>query len=140
MKFSRSTIALYMGLVFVSGAALGVFGDRYYDATSSSNNRNRGKRAPSPEDFRKMYLNDMQKKLSLSTEQVTKLSSIMDETRSLLDEVHKRAVPERQEINRSQNEKVRALFDPFQRQKYDEMVQRMAEKGKNRGPRNGGGF
>ncbi|MEO8099490.1 MAG: hypothetical protein ABI811_17465 [Acidobacteriota bacterium] len=141
MKLSRATIALYMGLVFVSGATLGIFGNRYYDATTATNIRNRGKRPPSPEEFRKMYLNEMQKQLGLSTKQITKLSSIMDETRALLDELHKRAVPERQEIDRSQNEKIRSVFDPIQRQKYDEMMQRMAEQSKankNKGQRRGG--
>jgi len=139
MKSSRATIALYMGLVFASGAALGVYGDRYYAASTAQNTRGKGKRGPSPEEFRKMYLSGMQKQLLLSDEQVSKLSSLMDETRSLMDEMHKRNRPEQLEIQRSQNEKIRALFDNVQREKYDEMVKRMAEKGKNKG-RQGGGF
>ncbi len=139
MKSSRATIALYMGLVFASGAALGVFGDRYYAASTAQNTRGKGKRGPSPEEFRKMYLSGMQKQLLLSDEQVSKLSSLMDETRSLMDEMHKRNRPEQLEIQRSQNEKIRALFDNVQREKYDDMMKRMAEKGKNKG-RQGGGF
>jgi len=139
MKSSRATIALYMGLVFASGAALGVYGDRYYAASTAQNTRGKGKRGPSPEEFRKMYLSGMQKQLLLSDEQVSKLSSLMDETRSLMDEMHKRNRPEQLEIQRSQNERIRALFDNVQREKYDEMVKRMAEKGKNKG-RQGGGF
>ena len=34
MNFSRKTIALYVGLVSVSGAVLGVFGDRLYNVTT----------------------------------------------------------------------------------------------------------
>jgi Spy/CpxP family protein refolding chaperone len=142
MSSSRATIALYMGLVFASGAALGVYGDRYYEASTAQkdNNKNRGKRGPSPEEFRKMYLNGMQKQLLLSNEQVTKLSSIMDETRALLDEMHKRHRPEQQEIQRSQNEKIRAVFDNIQREKYDDMMKRMSErnKSKNKNRQNGG--
>lgn len=141
MKLSRATIALYMGLVFASGAALGVFGDQYYSASKARDSKNRGKRGPSPEEFRKLYLSGMQKQLLLSDEQVKKLSNVMDETRALLDEMHKRNRPEQLEIQRSQNEKIRALFDNVQREKYDEMMKRMAEKGKtkNKG-RQGGGF
>jgi hypothetical protein len=127
-----------MGLVFASGAVLGVFGTRYYEA-ETANAKGKGKR-PSPEEFRKNYLSLMQKQLLLNDEQVKKLSSIMDETRTLLDEAHKRAAPERMDIQRSQNEKIRSLFDPIQREKYDAMMQRMQEKGKGKGQRPGGGF
>jgi Spy/CpxP family protein refolding chaperone len=139
MSSSRATIALYMGLVFASGAALGVFGDRYY-AAEQTNGKGKGKRGPSPDEFRKMYLTGMQKQLLLSNDQVTKLSNIMDETRALLDDMHKRHKPEQQEIQRSQNEKIRALFDNIQREKYDEMMKRMSERGKSGKNRQGGGF
>ena len=89
MNSSRATIALYSGLVFASGAALGVYGDRYYAAsTQQETGKNKGRRTPSPDEFRKMYLNGMQKQLLLSDDQVSKLSNIMDETRSLLDDMH----------------------------------------------------
>ncbi len=142
MSSSRATIALYMSLVFASGAALGIYGDRYYAAsTAQDNSKNRGKRGPSPEEFRKMYLTGMQKQLLLSDDQVTKLSSIMDETRALLDEMHKRQRPEQQEIQRSQGEKIRAVFDNIQREKYDDMMKRMSERNKNKNKnRQNGGF
>jgi Spy/CpxP family protein refolding chaperone len=142
MKSSRAAIALYMGLVFVSGSALGVFGERYYLASQAQqNNRGKGKRGPSPEEFRRMYLTGMQKQLELNDDQVSKLSNIMDETRVLLDEMHKRHQPEQAEIQRSQNEKIRSVFDDAQRQQYDDMMKRMSERnrGKNKG-RQGGGF
>jgi Spy/CpxP family protein refolding chaperone len=144
MKLSRAGIALYMGLVFASGAALGVFGNRYYTASTAVQPNAKGKgggKRPSPEEFRQRYLAGMQKQLLLSDEQVKKLGNIMDETRVLMDTLHKRQQPEQAEIQRSQNEKIRAVFDNIQREKYDEMLKRMAEKGKlkNKG-RQGGGF
>jgi Spy/CpxP family protein refolding chaperone len=143
MKLSRASIALYVGLVFASGAALGVFGDRYYAASTAQTNvkgKGGGKR-PSPEEFRQRYLAGMQKQLLLSDQQVTKLASIMDETRVLMDDMNKRQRPEQAQIQRSQNEKIRAVFDTLQREKYDDMLKRMSEKGKlkNKG-RQGGGF
>lgn len=132
MKLSRSTIALYMGLVFASGAALGVVGNRYYAASTVPSNgkgKGQGKRF-SPEEFRQRYLDGMKKQLLLSDVQVTKLASIMDETRVLMEEMHKRQMPEQADIQRSQNEKIRAVFDAFQREKYDAMLKRMMEKGK----------
>ncbi|MEO5924894.1 MAG: hypothetical protein ABIR70_13825 [Bryobacteraceae bacterium] len=143
MNSSRATIALYMGLVFASGAALGVYGNRYYTASTeqTSTKSTKGKRGPSPEEFRKMYLTAMQKQLLLSDDQVTKLSAVMDETRTLMDDMHTRHRPEQQEIQRSQNEKIRALFDTIQREKYDAMQKRMQERGKSKTKnRPSGGF
>ena len=56
MNFSRKTIALYVGLVFVSGAVLGVFGDRLYTVTTVTKAKNA---KPSPEEFRRGYLGFM---------------------------------------------------------------------------------
>jgi Spy/CpxP family protein refolding chaperone len=143
MKQSRAIIALYMGLVFASGIALGVFGNRYYSASRAETavkGKSGGKR-PSPEEFRQRYLSGMKEQLLLSDEQVQKLGNLMDETRVLMDEMHKRHVPEQLEIQHAQNEKIRALFDDVQREKYDEMMKRIGErnKTKNKG-RPGGGF
>jgi len=141
MKFSRATIALYVGLVFASGLALGVFGQRYYAATTAQqNSKGKGKRGPSPEEFRKMYLSGMQRQLVLTDDQVSKLSNLMDETRALLDEMHKRHQPEQAEIQRSQNEKIRSLFDDVQREKYDAMMKRMGERNKSKNKGRPGGF
>ena len=141
MKLNRASIAVYMGLVFASGAALGVFGDRYYAASSAqSTNRGKGKRMPSPEEFRKMYLTGMQKQLLLSDDQVAKLGSIMDETRGLMDDMHKRQRPEQDEIQHAQNEKIRAIFDTIQREKYDATLKRMTERNKAKNKGRQGGF
>ncbi len=140
MKLSRGTIALYMTLVFASGAAIGVYGNRYYTASVESTNRNKGKRPPSPEEFRKMYLTNMQTQLLLSDEQVQKLTAVLDETRTLMNDLHKRQQPEQQEIQRAQNEKIRALFDSVQLEKYDAMMKRLSERAKNKGNKNRNGF
>ncbi len=78
MKLSRLAISLYVGLVFASGAVLGAFGHRLYSVStvvSAKQNRN-------AEEFRKRVIAEMQGRLKLSGEQVTKLNFIMDDTRS----------------------------------------------------------
>ena len=139
MNFSRKTIALYVGLVFVSGAVLGVFGDRLYTVTTVVN---KGKNAkPSPEEFRRGYLGFMQKRLSLTDEQVNKLGLILDETRVRMNEIHERTVPEQQDIQKMQSEKIRALLTPAQQAEYDIVVKERRERMKKGGPRGGpGGF
>ena len=127
MSLSRASIAVYMALVFASGAALGVFGNRYYVASSNVPTPLKGKgpgKRPSPEEFRQRYLDGMKKQLELTDAQVAKLSNIMDETRVLMDDLHKRQSPEQADIQRNQNEKIRAVFDASQRDKYDAMLKR----------------
>src|ERR1700692_1889883 len=111
MNFSRKSIALYVGLVFVSGGVLGIFGDRLYTVTTVTKAKNA---KPSPEEFRRGYLGFMQKRLSLTEPQVTQLGLILDETRARVNEVHERTVPDQQEIQKAQTEKIRALLTPAQ--------------------------
>jgi hypothetical protein len=140
MKLTRASISLYLALVFASGATVGVFGDRYYKASTEQNN-NKGKgRRMSPEEFRRAYLDGMKKQLVLSDPQVTKLGNIMDETRVLMDDMHKRQQPEQEEIQHMQQEKIRSVFDELQRSKYDDMMKKMSERNKNGKNKNRGGF
>ena len=77
MKLSRAAIALYVSLVFASGAVLGVFGHRLYTVSSVS-----AKAVRNPEEFRKRTMAEMQTRLKLTDDQVLKLNAIMDETRA----------------------------------------------------------
>jgi hypothetical protein len=138
MNFSRKSIALYVGLVFVSGAVLGVFGDRLYTVTTVTKAKNA---KPSPEEFRRGYLGFMQKRLGLNETQVTHLGLILDETRARMNEVHERTIPEQQEIQKAQSEKIRALLTPAQQAEYDVVVKERRERMKKNGSRGGpGGF
>ena len=137
MNFSRKTIALYVGLVFVSGAVLGVFGDRLYTVTTVTKAKNA---KLTPEEFRRGYIGFMQKRLTLTEPQVTKLGLIFDETRARMNEIHERAIPEQQEIQKVQTEKIRELLTPAQRTEFEAM-RKEREKMKKGGQRGGpGGF
>ena len=138
MNFSRKSIALYVGLVFASGAVLGVFGDRLYTVSTVTKAKNA---KLSPEEFRRGYLGFMQKRLTLTDPQVTKLGLILDETRARMNEVHDRTIPEQQEIQKSQSAKIRALLSPEQQAEYDVVIKERRERMKKAGPHSGpGGF
>jgi Spy/CpxP family protein refolding chaperone len=137
MNFSRKTIALYVGLVFVSGGVLGVFADRLYTVTTVTKAKNS---RLSPEEFRHGYIAFMQKRLNLTEPQVTKVGLIFDETRARMNEIHERAVPEQQEIQKAQTEKIRELLTPAQQAEF-EIMRKEREKMKKGGQRGGpGGF
>src|SRR5258708_1946234 len=115
MKLSKATIALYVALVFASGALLGVFGERLHSATVVNARK-------SPEAFRKEMVAEWQKRMSLNDEQVTKLNIILDETRSQFHEARQKMDPEMQAIRHGQQDKIRAMLKPEQRAEYEQRL------------------
>ena len=91
--------ALYVVLVFLSGAVVGVFGDRLYTAKAVIANVS----VPKPADYRKQYVEDMTKHLQLTRDQVTQLGAILDDTRTKFHEEHD-ARPRQQRENCSKSE------------------------------------
>jgi Spy/CpxP family protein refolding chaperone len=138
MNLSRKSIALYIALVFVSGAVLGVFGDRLYTVTTVVNKGKNTSAKMSPEEFRRGYLGFMQKRLNLTEQQVTQLGLILDETRARMNEIHERAIPEQQEIQKAQSEKIRGLLTPAQQTEYDVVIKERRERMKKGGGSRGG--
>ena len=130
MKLSRLTIALYVGLIFASGVVLGVFGHSLYAVTTVRSNP--------PEDLRKKTLAEMQKRMQLSNEQVSKINSIMDETRARFHEVRERYRPEMDALQKDQRDKVRSILSPTQLTEYEKMLKEREEHQKQNGGRGQG--
>src|SRR5579863_280410 len=129
MTLSRWKIALYVGLVFVSGAVLGAFSHRLYTVSGVSANAPRN-----PEEFRKRYMEEMKSRLKLTADQVTKLSVILDETRARVRSTRESIEPEIRKIRDEQQEKVHQILSADQRPEYDKMRQeREAEIQRNGG-------
>jgi len=138
MNFSRKSIALYVGLVFVSGGVLGVFGDRLYTVTTVTKAKNA---KLSPEEFRRGYIGFLRKRLALTEPQVTKLGLIFDETRAQMNEINDRTVPEQHEVQKASSDKIREILTPAQQAEYEVVLKEVRERRKKGGPRGGpGGF
>ena len=116
MRLNRAGIALYVGLIFASGVAIGAFGHRLYTANSISANTTRN-----PEEWRKRYMSEMTSRLGLRHEQVTKLNTILDETRARFQEVHEKSRPEMEAIRKEQIQRIRAILDGAQQVEYEKM-------------------
>ncbi len=116
MNFSRSSVTLYVLLVFCSGIAIGVFGHSLYTATAVSTATSQ-----KPEEWRKRYIGEMEARLKLKPEQVKNLGSILDETRVRFHEVRERTKPEFDSIRKQQVDKVKAILDDSQRAEYEKM-------------------
>ena len=140
MNLTRSSIALYIGLVFISGVVLGGFGDHLYGTYRISPAKS-GKAPKSPEEVRRGIIDFWKSHLKLTDDQVAKVGMIMDETRARMDEVHRRTIPAQQEIRREQMDKMRAMLSPEQKVEYDRLQKAREDRMKKGGPRGGpGGF
>jgi len=126
MKLSKASVIMYVALVFASGVVLGGFGHRLYTVSVVS-----AKTTRDPEEFRRRYLAEMETRLHLTAEELTRLNTILDEGRARVREVHERVRPEVQNIRAEQQEKIRAMLRPEQRPEYDKMRQERLERQKN---------
>ena len=130
----RWNIAVYVGLIFLSGVLVGAFGHRLYTVNTVSANPLR-----SPEEFRKRYVAEMESRLKLRPDQVAQLNTFLDQTRARLHEVHDRYRPEMESIRHEQNGKIKAMLDEQQRAEYDKILAER-ERNQRKGPGGGPGF
>ena len=92
-----------------------MFGYRLYTVRSVS-----ASVAPSkPADYRKRYVDDMTRRLNLSTDQVTQLGAILDDTRARYHEEHDRSKQQLAQIHSDQVQKVKEILKPDQIPSYD---------------------
>jgi hypothetical protein len=110
----RSVAALYVALVFLSGAVVGIFGYRLYTARTVSANIN-----PRPAEYRKKYVEDLTVRVHLTPEQVAQVGNILDETRNRWSEEHNRSKQQLAQIHDEQVQKIHELLTPAQVPEYD---------------------
>ena len=120
MKRSHLSIALYMLVVFVSGAVVGAFGHRLYTVRAVEADSRRPK---SPAEYRKGYLKEMKARLSLDDAQTRKLDTILDETRERFRAFNDKHKAEMSEIHEAQVRDIRAMLRPEQQAAYEEYRQ-----------------
>jgi len=117
MKRWNLPIALYLFLVFVSGAVVGALGYRTYKPPVASSN------APSPEEARRQYLHEMKTRAGLSDDQLQQVNVIMDETRSRFHDARDKHNQIVKEIGEQQRAKVRAILTVEQLPKVEQLWQ-----------------
>ena len=130
MKLSRTSVAFYVGLIFLSGLVLGAFSHRLYTANAVAATSGR----PNPDEWRKRYMAEMESRLKLSPQQSSQLNTILDETRASFQQVRDRMKPEMDAIRDGQAARIRAMLDDKQREEYELMRRERDEKMKKAGP------
>jgi hypothetical protein len=130
MKLTRWTIALYMGLVFVGGGVVGALGHRLYTVSTVSANVS----ARNPEEVRKRYLAELQARLKLNDDQLTKMNAILDDTRVRVRAARAIIDPDIKKIRDEQDQQVAQILSTEQQAEWQKMnEERRNRKNKRRG-------
>jgi len=115
MPRTRTTIALYLILVFASGILVGIVSHRLYatnTASASNSTQNVG-------EFRKRYLTGMREQVGASEAQIVDITRILDDTKKKLDELDATQQPLRDRIQQEHVQQIRNLFSDPQKIAYD---------------------
>jgi len=118
MKPWKLPIALYLFIVFVSGAVVGALGYRTYKPPSASSNAR-----VSPEEWRQQYLKAIEARVSLTPDQVNKVDSILEETSTRFHEARDKHNTILKQIGERQRDNIRALLTPDQLPKAEQFWQ-----------------
>lgn len=126
MKSRNLTIALYLGLVFLGGVAVGGFGVQLYQTQNVSAAPMQRK---TQEEFRKEYLSEMKSRLNLDQAQLDRLVTILDKTREEFRIFREKTRPEFQRIQQEQIDAVNVILNDAQKVEYSKMrAEREARK------------
>jgi hypothetical protein len=124
MRPATLKAALYLLAVFLGGAAAGATAYHVYQAQEVSAVSPR----PSPEEFKKKYVEEMRTRLNLDEEQVRNLRDIMEATRARFTAVKAKHKPELEAIQAQHVNEIRLMLNPGQRQEYEKMRQEREER------------
>ncbi|MGH9558716.1 MAG: hypothetical protein ACRD30_05700 [Bryobacteraceae bacterium] len=138
MKLSRTTIALYVGLVFVCGGVLGFFAKRLYTASTVVANAKNGKNPPTPEEMRKYVIDLYSTRLHLSDDQVQKVNLILDESQAQINAIYAKRGPELDAVRQNQITRMKLMLMPEQQPEYDKILQERQQLRQKQQHRNGG--
>ncbi|MDP8980705.1 MAG: hypothetical protein M3O35_08955 [Acidobacteriota bacterium] len=119
MRRSTLAIACYLFLIFASGIVVGAFGYRLYSGTPVSAKATLPKMTG--DQRRQQYLAEMQDRLKLTPDQNRELNRIVDQSRVLFDDAHRRHDEEVKAIREKHTTAVRAMLTPQQLPEYEKL-------------------
>jgi len=112
---SRTTIAIYLVLVFASGILVGVESHRLYATTSTA-------RANSPQnmgEFRRRYLDGMKTQVGVNETQLAQINNILEDTKKKVNELAELEKPLHDRIQQEHIDQIKDLLTPQQKVAYD---------------------
>jgi hypothetical protein len=116
MTKPRLSAAVYLSLVFLSGALVGGLSYRLYAVNGVS--AITGSSRPSPEEARRRYMDSIRSRVKLDEQQIEQVNRILDETRAQFDQVRGKMHAEGQAIQNRQVEEITAILRDDQKPLY----------------------
>jgi len=141
MLKNRTSAALSLTLVFVSGALVGVLAHRAYLVRTAAANVEPA-RKPSPADWRRQVLGDMRAKLKLDDAQSVQLNAIFDQMDAQVRDLRAKRDSQNQALQTALQEKISAILRPDQIELYAQYRaerEKVRERRKMQGPPGGPG-
>ncbi|HJT89158.1 MAG TPA: hypothetical protein VJ732_14925 [Bryobacteraceae bacterium] len=120
MLKTKFSAALYLALVFLSGALVGGFAYRLYSVNTVTATASR---RPDPVEWRRHYMDEMRARVRVDEQQVAQINEILDETGASFAGIHERERQEAQKMQNAQIAKIFALLRPDQRPLYAKLRQ-----------------
>jgi len=114
---SKLSAVVYLALVFLSGALVGGMSYRLYSMNTV--NASSGSSRPTPEEFRRRYIESMRSKVNLDEKQVEQVNQILDDTRTQFDQMRSKMHLEGQSIQNEQVSKITAILRDDQKSSYE---------------------
>jgi uncharacterized membrane protein len=124
MKRWNLPIALYLFVVFISGAVVGALGYRTYNPPSASSN------ARNPDEWRKQYLKEIEGRVGLTEDQVQKVVTMLDDTRTRFHEARDKHNEAVKQIGEEYRAGVRSILTTEQQPKYEQFVRERDQRNK----------
>ncbi len=126
MRRSTSILVLYLSAVFLSGIVVGAVGHKLYTAETMV--RATDSRRPSPEEWRREYIQTMTTRLDLSSRQIDQLNAVLDLARDRFVALDKEVIrPQQHAIRADQNEAIKSILTEAQQAEYAKMQQEWSE-------------
>lgn len=124
-------IALYLFLVFVSGAVVGALGYRTYNPPTA-----RSAAKLSPAAWRTQYLDEMRTRLVLTDDQMHKLNMILDDTNERFKQARQKDNDSIEQIRQDHFSRVRTILTSEQIPKYEKLHAEREERAKQQEQQN----
>jgi hypothetical protein len=115
MLRTRTSVFLYLILVFASGILVGTVSHRLYATNTASANNS----PHSMSEFRVRYLAGMRQKVGVSEAQIVQITKTLDDTKRKYDELAAEEKPLHDKIQQDHIDQIKALLTPTQVIAYD---------------------
>jgi hypothetical protein len=128
MMRSKFTAALYLALVFVSGALVGGFAYRLYSVNTVTATVSK---RTDPVEWRKRYMDEMRTQVKTDADQEAQINQILDETGAAFAQIREREKQEYQTEQNAQIAKIFTLLRPDQKPLYAKLRAEREARRKN---------